>query len=433
MKNYKFVVPIVLVALFILSIYMLYDTKANALLQYNEYLKLARDYRKQDIQVDAEENYIKALSINPHIELYIEIGQFYNESEQIKKATEWGNTSINKYPMEIIGYEFLMDLYIKQADYVASFKLLDIIEKRNLSSTLVDELISEIEYEYFFNHEFSDVGIYSMGLCPVKIEDKWGYVDLTGKKVIGNKFIEAGYHSGQLAPVIDSNGQAYFIDTNGNKRKVVLDLKNVRKLGLIENGVFSLYNGSSWGFYNDDNEHIFGEYEEVSAMGNGVAAVMKDNNWSLVDRDGKALSPFTYDGVVMDDKLVVSRYDRVFVYSDYYYHLIDTKGNSITNQKFQDARIFNDDTYAAVKIDGQWGFVDLDGNIKIEPKYEDARSFSNGYAAIKFAGKWGFIDMDNNIVIDPQFDDAKDFNVAGCVFVLQNQEWRLLRLFKYNH
>ena len=119
--------------------------------------------------------------------------------------------------------------------------------------------------------------------------------------MIGNKFIEACYHSGQLAPVIDSNGQAYFIDTNGNKRKVVLDLKNVRKLGLIENGVFSLYNGSSWGFYNDDNEHIFGEYEEVSAMGYGVAAVMKDNNWSLVDRDGKALSPFTYDGVVMDD------------------------------------------------------------------------------------------------------------------------------------
>ena len=84
-------------------------------------------------------------------------------------------------------------------------------------------------------------------------------------------------------------------------------------------------------------------------------------------------------------------------------------------------------------MDGKWGFVDKDGEKVINPQYEDARSFANGFAAVKKNGLWGFINTEGKIVIEFQFDGARDFNSNGCVFVLTDSEWELLRLYKSNH
>ena len=69
----------------------------------------------------------------------------------------------------------------------------------------------------------------------------------------------------------------------------------------------------------------------------------------------------------------------------------------------------------------------------IEAQYEDARSFSNGLAAVKVNGLWGFIDLSGEMVIEPAFLDAKDFTTQGTVYVLTGDEWELLILYKYNH
>ncbi|MEG1887249.1 MAG: WG repeat-containing protein [Oscillospiraceae bacterium] len=412
---------------------MLYDTKSNELKQYNEYLSMARDSGDKGIQVDADVFYQKALSVKPSLELYVEIGEFYKNMKQTKKAINWGNTILNVYPKMASGYEFLMNIYIDRKDYVACFDLVETMEKRKISSALVDEKKKTIEYEFFFNGEYIDAGIYSGEMCPVKIADKWGYVNLTGDKVIASKFSKNGPFSGELAPVIDSDGNAFFIDPKGNKKHVVQGVENIKELGLIENDLFSLNNGESWGFYNKNNMFVFGEYEEVSSIGNGVAAVKSNGKWSLVDRNGKDTAGKTFENVAMDEKLVVYRNERLFVYYDSNYHMIDLSGKEIGSDKYESVRIFNDSSYAAVKINGKWGFVDKDGNFKIDPTYEDARSFSNGLAAVKVSGKWGFINENNEIVIQPQFDDSKDFNSNGCVFVLQKKDWKLLRLYKNNH
>ena len=433
MKNYKFLIPLALVVLFAASLYMLNDTKANEIKQYNTYLDAARTYREQDIQVDAEANYKSALSMKPSLELYLEIGDFYVETEQVKKAIDWGNIMIGSYPKEVAGYEFQMNLLLSRKDYVACFDLSDKFIKRGLSSDIMTELMKSIEYKFFFNCEYQDVGIFSGGRCPVMVGDKWGYVDITGNSSVATKYSRVGAFSGELSPVVDSEGNAYFIDPNGNKKFVILNIENVVELGLIENGIYSLYNGLSWGFYDQEYNHLFGEYQEVSSIGNGVAAVKKDGKWSLVNREGKDLSGKTYEGVAMDEKLVVFRNDRLFVSDGSGYQMIDSTGKVYGDKKFQTVHIFNDTTYAAVMLDGKWGFVDSNGKMVIEAQYEDARSFANGYAAVKKDGKWGFINTEGNMVIEPQFANAKDFNDHGCVFVIRNDVWELLRLYKYNN
>ena len=116
------------------------------------------------------------------------------------------------------------------------------------------------------------------------------------------------------------------------------------------------------------------------------------------------------------------------------YYLVDDKGKKIGKQKYEDARLFLEaDGYAAVKVDGKWGFVDKTGKMVIEPQFADAHSFANGYAAIKKNGKWGFIDENGEIVIRAQFEDARDFNDKGNVFVKDGTQWRLLELLRNNY
>lgn len=79
----------------------------------------------------------------------------------------------------------------------------------------------------------------------------------------------------------------------------------------------------------DSKKKIAGDYDEVSAMGNGVAAVKSDNKWSLIDTKGKKVTKDKYDSVVMDSKGIVCRNDRVFAKQNGYYYLFDSKGNKV--------------------------------------------------------------------------------------------------------
>ena len=153
-----------------------------------------------------------------------------------------------------------------------------------------------------------------------------------------------------------------------------------------------------------------------------------------MDNQGKRLTKDDYDGFILDEKGIAYRNDRAFARKGDLIVMINSSGEEIGNQSYDDADLFfQANSYAAVKSGGKWGFIDADGKTMIEPQYEEARSFSNGYAAVKSDGKWGFIDTNGQLVIDCQFDGAKDFNSHGCVFVNTNGKWQMLALKKDNY
>ena len=433
MKNYRLLVPLVLIVLFAASFYMLYDAKADVVREYSQYLDTARAAREDGVDVKAEKNYMAALELKPTLELYLEIGDFYQATGQTKSALAWGENMLSTYPKEAAAYEFQIDLLLAEGNYMECFKLANTLQKRGASSEKVADQIRTIEYEFYFSGEFLDVGSFSGGYCPVLTGQKWGYVDSTGTRRIASKFAQVGVFAGAYAPVVDLDGTAYFIDVDGNKAFVVTGLGNVTELGLMSNGIYSAFNGETWSFYDCEYRLLFGGYEQVSSIGNGVAAVKQQGAWSLLNDQGVDLTGKTYSDVAMDEKQVVYRNDRLFVNDGSGYQLIDMSGKVYGTYRFEAVHIFNDSTYAAVMIDDKWGFVNASGEMVIEPQYEDARSFSNGFAAVMQDDKWGFIDMSGKMVIEPQFENAKDFNDHGCVFVIRNTEWELLRLYKYNY
>lgn len=98
---------------------------------------------------------------------------------------------------------------------------------------------------------------------------------------------------------------------------------------------------------------------------------------------------------------------------------IDKNGSLLVEPRFEDAREFHDGL-AGVKVNGKWGYIDYSGNIVIQPTLSAPYIFENGFAPFKSNGLYGFIDKRGNIAIPPKFSDVRGFS-EGLALVTETQ------------
>ena len=433
-SSYAKLIPILLVAVLLLSVYRSVSAKNNMLTQYKENISSARNAVDDGIFVDADTYYTKALEINDSPELRKEIGEYYIKTGQMQKALECADVMVDKYPKIALSYDFSLSAYFQGEDYNKCFELLSRADKLHVSSDTINKIKQTIEYYYYTVGTYSDVQPFSSDVAAVKSDEEyWGYIDAHGRTALGYQYQQAGCFSDDVAPIMDKDGECYFIDKSGNKKINPKGFENISSLGLSFSGIFSVCSEDKYYFTNSDGQKIAGPFDDVSVM-NGIAAVKNGEEWQLVDSNGKAISNEKYQDVAMDEKGVMNRNNRIFVMQNMKYHMIDSTEKKISDATYDDVRPFGfQDQYASVKSGDKWGFVNSDGKTVIEPQYEDARSFVNGYAAVENGGKWGFIDMDGKLVIDYTFEDARDFTSSGTCFVMKDGVWTMLILYKDNY
>ncbi|HEB9342928.1 TPA: WG repeat-containing protein, partial [Campylobacter coli] len=71
---------------------------------------------------------------------------------------------------------------------------------------------------------------------------------------------------------------------------------------------------------------------------------------------------------------------------------------------------FTNEGLAIIGLNGKYSFMDTNGKMIINPKFDGVSFFRNGFAGIKLNNIWGFIDKNGKFVIEPKFDDVNDFN-----------------------
>lgn len=62
-----------------------------------------------------------------------------------------------------------------------------------------------------------------------------------------------------------------------------------------------------------------------------------------------------------------------------------------------------------IKKNGQYGFVDAQGRLRIANRYEGIEPFSEQLAAARIRGRWGFINHEDKIAIQPVYDEVSAF------------------------
>jgi len=199
-------------------------------------------------------------------------------------------------------------------------------------------------------------------LSADKVNEKWGFVDKSGKISVNPQFSNVENFSDGKCAVSNEEGEWGYIDKSGN---------------LI----------------------IPYQFNNAQSFHNGKAIVRSLAKVGVITSDGKYFINPQFQNMVYDD-------DRYLINQDGKFGWTDKDGKIIINPQFNNAYPFSGSALAPVQSGNNWGYIDKDGKIAINPQFEYALPFNYKMALVVSGGKFGFINLDGKYVINPQFGDV---------------------------
>lgn len=259
----------------------------------------------------------------------------------------------------------------------------------------------------------------------------FGYIDKNGNMVIEPRYPEAHEFSEGLALAAFSGGLG-FIDHDGNP---VIEAKFSSARSFSEGLAAVRPKDEAYWYYIDKegNHAIETDFLVVQSFSEGKARVWSANTsealQGFIDKTGEYVIPPELEGMEYyrgvgdfhDGRALIARktYQEGALKIDYGF--IDNEGFVVIEPQFYDASYYSEGL-AAVDIAGKWGYIDVNGNMIIEPQFDDAWVFSEGLAPVIIDGKWGYINSSGNIVIEPQYNEAAIFS-EGLATVRIDGKW----------
>lgn len=193
--------------------------------------------------------------------------------------------------------------------------------------------------------------VFGAGLAGVKLNDKWGFIDKTGKVRIPIKYESKNCFDEGLASVA-INGKWGFIDKEGNE--VIPFVYDGAEY--FTEGWAQVKLNNKWGFINKaGNITIHIKYDYLDNFSEGLAAAELNGKYGYIDKTGTEVIPF--------------KYDNAFSFSE---------------------------GLASVIINNKYGFIDVAGNEVVPCKYDGALGFHNGFAVVSLENEWFSIDREGN-------------------------------------
>jgi len=144
-----------------------------------------------------------------------------------------------------------------------------------------------------------------------------------------------------------------------------------------------------------------------------------NNQFRLINNEGHALSEFktgTYSGHGKSGILFRNGNQHI---------LLDSLGKELFKINNYDTIIFSDDDYLTIQKNGQWGFINQEGILRIANRYDEVRPFYNERSAIRIRNAWGFINRQEEIAIQPYYSEVSDFE-HNTAFVRLNNKYGLI-------
>lgn len=385
---------------------------------YNNYIKTAEEYVKRGLYQKAIIEYDSALSIKNTEELWSDklnaYEKYYEEnSECYSNYLSAVQSAVNYYEKNIDYLVTLTNLYINQSNYDSAYKVLNDAVKNGINDNEINDLLQELKYSFKINWKsYVDFRTNVNGLYAVRETGVWTYIKEDGTGTKFENLIFAGPVGVSGIRVVQDNTRAYLIDS----KQVIQGILNFEPTdaGVYSEGLVPIAENGVYRYYNALGDEQFGQYDYAGTFINGQAAVKQGNTWFLINSKGEKISDRTYEDIILQlDGSHLSNGTMVAKKNGQYHLYVDDK--EIGN--YDDIDIVTDDNLIAFCQKGKWGFIDLDGIVKISPTYIEAKSFSNGLAAVSDGTYWGFINKEGKLVIDYMFYGADYFNSEGRCMV----------------
>jgi len=249
----------------------------------------------------------------------------------------------------------------------------------------------------------ADVQGFSCGLAPVKVGEKWGFLNTKGELAVPAAYDKVDAFESCLS-VVEKNKKLFILTAEGKETPVAdADIVDVKSFA---DGLAPFRTkGKLLGFMNGDQQVVIpAQYLSVGYFSGGLAwAKDKSEKHGFIDKQGAWVIGAKYDAAKeMDPGTGLAR-----VKSGDAWLYVDRTGKEVSVAGAEGLGDFGDGL-AEAKRGELVGFIGPDGSWVIEPKFNGARAFKNGFAAVKQGEKWGFIDTKGNWVIEPGYDSVKD-------------------------
>ena len=255
---------------------------------------------------------------------------------------------------------------------------------------------------------------YPDALYPIKVKDKWGYINRKGETIIATEYDDADdfyEDAAKVAVTIGSQSGYGFIDQQG--KWLVQPL--YQKAGRFSEGLAFVEKDDLYGYVNMKGEEVIPcQFEDAGSFYNGYAAI-KQGGWTgFIDRPGKVVIKPAYT-VSVNHPRFINGIAPVFG-SDEQTGFIDTTGQWYVSAQFHSAGNFvdglawamwqQDDAAAEHGFTIKGGYIDKEGVYVIPPEYDFGWDFSEGYATVwvrsedKQSKIWKVIDKEGIVVLD---------------------------------
>lgn len=298
-----------------------------------------------------------------------------------------------------------------------------IVEKDNLKG-VVNSTLGRLVVECNYNDITSLTKGNSDDGYIVHKDGKYGILGVNGKEILGCNYQEIKNVTGDNMYVVKDDSGLKIID---NSLNVIKD-SGFDGVDEINGDLITISLNGKKGVINKEGvELISPQYEDLKfaceeyfiAKNNGLYGIIKTDNTVVLDYKYKSMafvnkanfytaenSDYTTDiisrklevklsGVIISDLNVDDSYMRVRKDGEYKYY----------NFNFEEKKnkdLFKNHTLFLVNKDGKYGYVNKDGDLVVNYKYDDAKEQNEfGYCVVKQDGKWGVLAKDGTVILKP--------------------------------
>jgi hypothetical protein len=214
-------------------------------------------------------------------------------------------------------------------------------------------------------------------------KNQCGIMDRKGNWVIEPKYQE-----------IHSLGGAEFLSQNGIGPSTAIDDRFMKRKDIY----FTFFQNGLWGLLDGTGRVLIpAKFQPILSYHNGYATVMSNDKVGMIDTSGKFIIQPRYDFITEYDKLIAVRDGGKWQF-------IDDHGKFLSIPAPQAiicgrSGKWLEDGLGAVIYNGRCGYINAEGKLAIEPRFDFVSSFRNGYAAVFENSAWRYIDKNGKFAL----------------------------------